>query len=89
VSLRASPRADVGILIDVEAPGNRLSADERAALFAAFENAESARVLGSLGLGLTLARTLLRAHGGELEIEAAEGAEGTLFRMRLPAPAPA
>jgi signal transduction histidine kinase len=46
-------------------------------------------VLGSLGLGLTLARTLLRAHGGELEIEAAEGAEGTLFRMRLPAPAPA
>jgi signal transduction histidine kinase len=85
VSLRASRRADVGILIDVEAPGNRLSADERAALFAAFENAESARVLGSLGLGLTLARTLLRAHGGELEIEAAEGAEGTLFRMRLPA----
>lgn len=86
VFLRAARKAGKGVTVDIEAPGNRLSPEERVALFAAFENAESARVLGSLGLGLTLARTLMRAHGGDLEIEAAEEGEGTLFRLRIPTP---
>jgi len=84
VYLRASRRDPKAVTIDIEAPGNRLSPEERVALFAAFENAESARVLGSLGLGLTLARTLLRAHGGDVLVEAAEEGEGTLFRLRIP-----
>jgi signal transduction histidine kinase len=52
-------------------------------LFSAFERAESARNLGSLGLGLVLARAIARAHGGDLDIESA-GASGTLFRFSLP-----
>ncbi len=82
VSVRASRRDAENVAVDVAAPGNRLSAEERAALFVAFENAENARTMGSLGLGLTLARALLRAHGGDLVIEAGEGG-GTLFRLWL------
>ena len=49
----------------------------------AVQNAESARSMGSLGLGLTLARSILRAHGGDVEVDWAE-AHGTLFRLRIP-----
>lgn len=82
VSVRASASA-AGVRVDVEALGSSLSAEERQSLFSAFERAESARNLGSLGLGLVLARAIARAHGGELEIESA-GASGTLFRFSLP-----
>ena len=39
---------------------------------------------GSTGLGLTIARDLVRAHGGELQL-AQTGPDGTLFVMELPA----
>ena len=40
-----------------------------------------------LGLGLFIARTIARAHGGELEVQSAAGK--TLFRLVLPRrPAP-
>lgn len=81
--VRASRKDAENVAVDVEAPGNRLTAEERAALFVAFENAENARTMGSLGLGLTLARSILRAHGGDLEVDSAE-VEGTLFRLRIP-----
>ncbi|HEY1857338.1 sensor histidine kinase [Acidocella sp.] len=38
---------------------------------------------GSTGLGLTIARDLVRAHGGELQL-AHTGPDGTLFVMELP-----
>lgn len=81
--VRASLRDSENVLVEVEAPGHRLSETERGALFVAFENAESARSMGSLGLGLTLARSILRAHGGDVEVDSAE-AHGTLFRLRIP-----
>ncbi len=37
------------------------------------------------GLGLPIARSLVEAHGGTLEIEAT-GSAGTTFRVRLPLP---
>ena len=39
---------------------------------------------GSTGLGLTIARDLVRAHGGDLQL-AQTGPDGTLFVMELPA----
>ena len=39
------------------------------------------------GLGLPIARDLVRAHGGEVELQTAPG-EGTTVRVRLAAPAP-
>ena len=38
---------------------------------------------GGTGLGLVIAREIIRAHGGEIEL-AGTGPEGTWFRLRLP-----
>src|SRR5262249_37827382 len=40
---------------------------------------------GSTGLGLAIARDLIRAHGGEITL-AATGATGTTFQLTLPTP---
>ena len=40
-----------------------------------------------LGLGLYIVRTLVRAHGGDIEVRSGEG-EGTTFRVVLPRAAP-
>jgi signal transduction histidine kinase len=37
-----------------------------------------------MGLGLAIAREILRAHGGEIVL-AHSGADGTVFRLNLPA----
>ena len=44
-----------------------------------------ARATGGSGLGLTIARRLVEAHGGSIEAESTVG-EGSLFTVRLPAP---
>ena len=41
------------------------------------------RRFGGLGLGLTLARRILKGMGGRLEVESAEG-RGSIFRVLLP-----
>jgi two-component system OmpR family sensor kinase len=42
----------------------------------------TARARGGTGLGLTIARELARAHGGELEQAPTD--RGAAFRLRLP-----
>lgn len=85
VRLRALSSTDGRVRVDVESEGaaSALTPEEREALFRAFEHAESARNMGSLGLGLSLARAILRAHGGELEAQSS-GEFATLFRLELP-----
>ncbi len=43
-----------------------------------------ARTTGGLGLGLTLARRIIEAHGGTLSLESVAG-KGTCCRIYLPA----
>ncbi len=85
VRLRALSLTEGRVRVDVESQGlaSALTPEEREALFRAFEHAESARNMGSLGLGLSLARAILRAHGGELEAQSS-GEFATLFRLELP-----
>jgi signal transduction histidine kinase len=47
-------------------------------------DASRARETGGTGLGLYLARQVARAHGGDLTLEASEGA-GALFVVTMPA----
>lgn len=41
------------------------------------------RHAGGAGLGLSIARSIVEAHGGSIDVESAES-EGTTFRIRLP-----
>lgn len=51
-----------------------------------FEPFEGTRGRGGLGLGLYIAKEIVRAHGGSLDV--ASGPRGTTFTLRLPLEAP-
>ncbi|MBM3492147.1 MAG: HAMP domain-containing histidine kinase [Alphaproteobacteria bacterium] len=68
------------LVIEVADTGPGLPEQARERLFRPF--AGSARA-GGIGLGLVIARDLVRAHGGELSL-AGTGEQGTSFRIVLP-----
>ncbi len=69
------------VMIDVADDGPGLAPKARDNLFRPF--AGSARP-GGMGLGLAIAREILRAHGGDITL-GRSGADGTLFQLSLPA----
>jgi signal transduction histidine kinase len=72
---------DRRVVIDIADDGPGLAPKARDNLFRPF--AGSARP-GGMGLGLAIAREILRAHGGDIAL-GHSGAEGTRFRLSLPA----
>ena len=74
-------REGSGILIDVADSGGGLSNAAREHLFEPFRGGARA---GGIGLGLAIARDLVRAHGGDIAL-VETGPRGTRFRLRLPA----
>ena len=84
VSVRAGRRGDaVEITIDDDGPG--VPEDRRDDVFKPFFRLESSRnpVTGGVGLGLTIARDVLRGHGGDIEIGNSPSG-GLRARLRLP-----
>ena len=79
----SAAREGAAIIVEVADDGPGLPPKARENLFRPFFG--SARPGGS-GLGLSIARELMRAHGGELALASSTGA-GTVFRLTLPAPA--
>ena len=75
-------------VVTVRDHGIGLAADDIARIFDRFERAAPARHYGGLGLGLFIAREILRAHGGEIVAARAPG-EGAVFTVRLPRQPPA
>lgn len=78
VVVRATFRADV-LRIDVETSARGLPEGEREKLFEAFKDADKARRHGALGLGLSLARSIVELHGGSIEVTSEE--ERMVFRI--------
>jgi PAS domain S-box-containing protein len=76
---------DSQALIEVEDSGVGIPAAEQARLFERFFRASTAteRAIPGVGLGLTIAKAIVEAHGGELDFHSIEG-EGTTFRVHLP-----
>ena len=70
--------------IDVMDRGPGMSAEERAKAFDRFWRADNstARTTGGCGLGLSIARLLARAQGGDLTVAPREGG-GTVFTVKL------
>ena len=70
------------VRIDVSDDGPGLSDAVAGRLFEPFNTAQVAGRPAGIGLGLSLAREVARAHGGELDL--ARGARSTTFRMEIP-----
>lgn len=69
--------------LDVIDTGVGIAADDQASIFEAFKQAPGAAGLEGTGLGLTLARQLVEAHGGRIELESEVG-RGSRFTITLP-----
>ena len=72
--------ADATLVIDVADDGPGLASTARKGLFTPFSG--SARQ-GGTGLGLVIARDVMRAHGGDIQL-LRTGDAGTVFRLALP-----
>ncbi len=68
------------VLIEVADTGPGIPENAREHLFEAFAGSTQP---GGTGLGLAIAREIMRAHGGEIELDRS-GTDGTAFRLRLP-----
>ncbi|MEZ4766831.1 MAG: HAMP domain-containing sensor histidine kinase [Caldilineales bacterium] len=74
------------VLIRISDTGIGIPASEQAVIFTPFYRGTlSGRFPQGLGLGLSIARELILAHGGQLTLESDEG-QGTTFFISLPAP---
>ncbi len=82
--------AEDAVRFSVEDTGPGLSAEERAQVFERFWRADASRSRdrGGSGLGLTIARYLVEAHGGQIGVESQPG-QGSHFWFTIPAEASA
>jgi len=84
VSVRVRQREDCAeVLIDDDGPG--IPEDQRDDVFRPFYRVEGSRnqETGGIGLGLTIVRDVIRAHGGDIELDQAP-IGGLRVRLRLP-----
>jgi len=81
-------REDGHLQIHVIDDGPGIPADEIETIFQPFKRGKSAgRFSNGMGLGLSIARDLMRAHGGDLRVNSKSGA-GSQFTLEIPASHP-
>ncbi|MEM9594666.1 MAG: ATP-binding protein [Acidobacteriota bacterium] len=87
VRLRAAPSGDseCRVRLEVEDTGPGIDPKIHGRLFQPFHQADSStgRRFGGTGLGLAISRDLVRAMGGTIGVEAADGDTGSVFWLEL------
>ncbi len=85
VSLTCERSDEGGARVAVADSGPGIPADEAEMVFERFYRVDPSRsrATGGAGLGLTIARQLIEAHGGRIWLDSAEG-EGSTFIFELP-----
>ena len=87
--IHVEARVDEGeTIISVRDDGVGIEADHLATIFDLFVQVESSRsrAPGGLGIGLSLAKSLVTMHGGTIEARSEGHGKGSEFVVRLPAP---
>jgi two-component system, OmpR family, sensor kinase len=74
---------DGGATLEVSDTGIGIAEDQLPLIFERFYRTERSRTDGGVGLGLSIARQIAEAHGGELRASSAPGA-GSTFELFLP-----
>lgn len=82
VTLRVETRGDRALL-QVQDTGQGISPDHLPHVFERFYQEDAARTSGGCGLGLSICRWIVKAHGGSIEVESQDG-QGTSFTVTLP-----
>jgi NtrC-family two-component system sensor histidine kinase KinB len=82
VAVRASS-ADDGVLFEVEDTGEGIAQEDQQRVFDRFVRVAGSRAAGGTGLGLTLAREIVEAHGGRIGVRSERG-RGSTFWFVLP-----
>jgi signal transduction histidine kinase len=80
VKVRVAPAANGGIRVEIEDTGSGMAPGE---IERAFERFQKGRESRGAGLGLSIARSLIVAHGGEIHASSAPG-RGTTMTVTLP-----
>ena len=83
VHVSAERRRDV-LLLRVSDTGIGIAAEDREHLFDRFFRAHDADGIAGVGLGLSIVRAIVEAHGGRVLVQSTVGS-GTTFEVRLPA----
>ncbi len=85
ISISAGPLNGNQVQVSVTDTGLGIAADDLPRLFDRFYRADPSRSrsTGGVGLGLTIAKQLVEAHGGSIEVESSPQG-GTRFAFRLP-----
>jgi heavy metal sensor kinase len=84
VLVRVAPEPDGdGGMVEVVDTGVGIPAEHLDRIFERFHKEDVARTSSGFGLGLSLVREIVRAHGGSISVESAPG-EGSTFRVTLP-----
>jgi signal transduction histidine kinase len=82
VAISAEPRPDE-VLITVRDTGYGIPAEEIPQIWERLYRGDKSRSQRGLGLGLSLVRAIINAHGGHIEVQSTVG-EGSSFVLHLP-----
>jgi len=86
VSVSLQPNPGGSVAIAVKDSGVGISDKDRPHIFERFYRGDPSRSQAGAGLGLSLARAVARAHGGDITVDSSP-ASGAIFRVVLPASA--
>ena len=79
-----TPDSAKQIRLTVQDTGIGISEEDQPKIFERFFRSDRARTQGGAGLGLSLARAIVRVHGGRIEVQS-ELNQGSTFTITLPA----